>query len=215
MNEFTLWEIITNLITATKWTVILSLIAFLGGGVVGVLGTLMRISPIKALKYLSIVYIEFFQGTPLLMQLFLTFFGLSILFGVNLPALAAAAIALTAFTSSYLIDIWRGAIEALPKGQWEASTSLGLGYLQQLRYIILPQATKLAIAPTVGFSIQVIKGTALASVIGFTELTKSATSINNVTFKPFLVFSLAAAIYFCLCYPLSLWSKYLEKKLVT
>lgn len=215
MNEFTLWEIITNLITATKWTVILSLIAFLGGGIVGMLGTLMRISPIKPLKYLIIVYIEFFQGTPLLMQLFLTFFGLSILFGVNLPALAAAAIALTAFTSSYLIDIWRGAIEALPKGQWEASTSLGLGYFQQLRYIVLPQATKLAIAPTVGFSIQVVKGTALASVIGFTELTKSATSINNVTFKPFLVFSLAAAIYFCLCYPLSLWSKHLEKKLVT
>lgn len=215
MNEFTLWEIVTNLIIATKWTVVLSLIAFAGGGIVGVLGTLMRISPIKPLKYLSIVYIEFFQGTPLLMQLFLTFFGLSILFGVNLPALAAAAIALTAFTSSYLIDIWRGAIEALPKGQWEASTSLGMGYFQQLRYIILPQATKLAIAPTVGFSIQVIKGTALASVIGFTELTKSATSINNVTFKPFLVFSLAAAIYFCLCYPLSLWSKYLEKKLVT
>jgi polar amino acid transport system permease protein len=215
MNQLNFWEIITNLLTATKWTIILSLIAFVGGGIVGAIGTMMRISPLKPLKYISIAYLEFFQGTPLLMQLFLTFFGLSILFGVNLPALTSASIALTAFTSAYLIDIWRGSIEALPKGQWEASTSLGLDYFQQLRYIILPQALKLAIAPTIGFSIQVIKGTALASVIGFTELTKSATSINNITFKPFLVFSLAAAIYFCLCYPLSLWSKYLEKKLVT
>jgi polar amino acid transport system permease protein len=100
----------------------------------------------------------------------------------------------------------------LPKGQWEASRCLGLSFLQTLRFIILPQAIRVATAPTVGFSVQVIKGTALASVIGFVELTKVGTMLNNATFEPFKIFTLVALIYFMLCYPLSLYSKHLEKK---
>ncbi len=212
MNDFTLINITHNLLLATRWTIVLSLIAFVGGGLVGFLLMLMRISPLAWVRLPSVVYIEFFQGTPLLMQLFLAFFGISVLFQINLSAWEAATIALTTYTSAFLADIWRGSIEAIPKGQWEAARALGLNYFKQLRRIILPQAVRMSVPPTVGFAVQVVKGTSLASVIGFVELTRSAASISNVTFQPFLVFSLAAVIYFLLCFPLSLWSKRLERQ---
>ncbi|MEL7494071.1 MAG: amino acid ABC transporter permease [Cyanobacteria bacterium J06554_11] len=212
MQDFSLPQIITNLLLATRWTIALSAIAFFGGGVVGFVVMLMRISPNRILKTLSMLYIELFEATPLLMQLFLVFFGISVLFNINLSTWAAAAIALTTYTSAFLADIWRGAIQAVPIGQWEASKSLGLPYAKQLQKVILPQAIRASIPPTVGFAVQVIKGTSLASVIGFIELTRSASSISNVTFEPFLVYSIAAVIYFCLCFPLSLWSRSLESR---
>lgn len=212
-DEFTLLQIVTNLLIATKWTIALSAIAFIGGGIVGFLVMLMRISPIKPISFISWLYIEFFEGTPLLLQLFLAFFGLSVVFGVNLSPLAAATLALTAFTSSFLADIWRGSIAAVPQGQWEAASALGFGYFKQLRLVILPQAVKLSIAPTIGFAVQVIKGTSLASVIGFTELSRAAALINNVTLSSLLVFSVAGLIYFGLCYPLSVLSQRLERSL--
>lgn len=210
MAEFTTSIIFTNLLIATKWTLILSAIALICGGIIGFLVMLMRISPNKWLKSLSWVYIEFFQGTPLLLQLFLAFFGISIVLGVNLSPLQAATLALTAFTSAFLADIWRGSIAAIGLGQWEAASALGFGYFKKLRLIILPQALKLSVAPTVGFAVQVIKGTSLASVIGFTEISRAAAQINNVTLRSLLVFSIAGLIYFCLCYPLSVLSQRLE-----
>ena len=212
MQDFTLSQIIVNLIIATRWTIVLSATAFVGGGMVGFIIMLLRISPNRWVRSLSTFYIEVFEATPLLMQLFLVFFGLSVLFGLNLSPWLSAAIALTTYSSAFLADIWRGSVESIPKGQWEASSALGLKYRKQLQRIILPQAIQMSIPPTVGFAVQVIKGTSLASVIGFVELTRSATSISNVTFQPFLVYSLAAIIYFCLCFPLSLWSKRLEKR---
>jgi polar amino acid transport system permease protein len=212
-EEFTFGRIVLNLLMATQWTIILSLIAFICGGIVGFLVMLMRISSIKPLRFLSWMYVEFFEGTPLLLQLFLAFFGVSVVFGINLSPLMAATVALTVFTSSFLADIWRGSVEALPKGQWEAASVLGLNYIQQLRFVILPQAVKLAIAPTVGFLVQVIKGTSLASVIGFTEVTRAASQINNVTLQSLLVFAIAGAVYFLLCYPLSFWSQRIEQQL--
>ena len=210
MEEFTTAIIFTNLLIATKWTLILSAIAFICGGIIGFLVMLMRISPNKWLSSISWVYIEFLQGTPLLLQLFLAFFGISIVLGVNLSPLQAATLALTAFTSAFLADIWRGSIAAIGTGQWEAASALGFGYFKKLKLIISPQALKLSIAPTVGFAVQVIKGTYLASVIGFTEISRGAAQINNVTLRSLLVFSIAGLIYFCLCYPLSILSQRLE-----
>jgi len=157
-------------------------------------------------------YVQLFQGTPLLMQLFLAYFGLA-LFGVDTSAWVAAAVALTLYTSAFLVEIWRGCVAAVPKGQWEAAQSLALSFGEQLRYVILPQATRIAIAPTVGFLVQVVKGTALASVIGFVELTKAGTMITNATFQPFLVYSCVALLYFALCFPVSLTARHLERKM--
>jgi polar amino acid transport system permease protein len=120
---------------------------------------------------------------------------------------------LTLYSSAYLSEIWRGCVAAVPKGQWEASQALALSLREQLRHVIGPQAARIAIAPTVGFLVQIIKGTALASVIGFIELTKAGTMISNATFRPFTVYACVALLYFALCFPISAWSHSLERKL--
>lgn len=212
MIEFSLWDIAAGLLTGARWTVLLSLLAFLLGGAVGLAVLFARIARNPLLQAASRVFIEVFQGTPLLMQLFIIFFGLS-LAGIEISPWLAAAAGLTLFTSAYLAEIWRGCVEAVPKGQWEASASLALSYGQQMRHVILPQALRIAVPPTVGFSVQVVKGTAVASIIGFTELTKTGTMIANATFEPFMVYGLVALGYFALCYPLSLYARRLERKL--
>ena len=211
MNDFSFWVILSNLLLATRWTVLLSLVAFVCGGIVGLALLFARVSKIPWLERATRYYIEFFQGTPLLMQLFLFFFGVALL-GVEVSPWLAASLALTLWTSAFLTEIWRGCVESLPKGQWEAGETLALSYTEQMRYVILPQALRIAIPPTVGFSVQVIKGTALASIIGFVDLTKAGTMLNNATFRPFLVYSLVALIYFALCFPLSWYAHRLERQ---
>jgi polar amino acid transport system permease protein len=157
-------------------------------------------------------YVQLFQGTPLLMQLFLAYFGMALL-GFNTSAWTAAAVALTLYTSAFLTEIWRGCVAAVPRGQWEAARSLALSFGEQLRHVILPQALRIGVPPTVGFLVQVVKGTALASVIGFVELTKAGTMITNATFKPFVVYSCVALLYFALCFPVSLYARGLERRL--
>ncbi|MGJ7507121.1 amino acid ABC transporter permease [Variovorax sp. GT1P44] len=212
MTDFSLWDILRNLLLALRWTVVLSLIAFVGGGVVGGLLLFLRLSGGRVADRLIGLYVQVFQGTPLLMQLFLAYFGIA-LFGVDVSAWTAASVALTLYTSAFLTEIWRGCVASIPKGQWEASGSLALSFGEQMRHVILPQALRIAVAPTVGFLVQVIKGTALASVIGFVELTKAGSMISNATFKPFVVFSCVALLYFVLCFPVSLYAKNLERKI--
>jgi polar amino acid transport system permease protein len=137
MAEFSFWVILSNLLWATQWTIILSLIAFVSGGLVGLVLLFARTSGIKWLEIATKSYIEFFQGTPLLMQLFLFFFGIA-LFGIEVSAWLAAWLALTFWTSAFLTEIWRGCVESIPKGQWEASSTLALNYFEQMCYVILP-----------------------------------------------------------------------------
>ena len=212
MVDFSLWDIFRNLLLAARWTVLLSLIAFVGGGLVGIALLSARIAKLRFADPLVGAYVQLFQGTPLLMQLFLAYFGLA-LFGINVSPWVAAALALTFYTSAFLTEIWRGCVNAVNKGQWEASSALALSLSEQMRYVIGPQALRVAVPPTVGFLVQVIKGTALASVIGFVELTKAGTMITNATFRPFTVYACLALMYFALCFPISAWSKSLEKKL--
>jgi polar amino acid transport system permease protein len=211
MEEFSFWDIFSNLLIAAEWTIILSLIAFVSGGIVGLILLFARTSGVKPLAAATKLYIEFFQGTPLLMQLFLLFFGIA-LFGIEVSPLMAAWLALTLWTSAFLTEIWRGCVEAIPRGQWESSASLAFSYIEQMRYVILPQAARIAVAPTVGFSVQVIKGTALASIIGFVELTRAGQIVNNSLFVPFLIYSIIALVYFSLCFPISRLSHRLERR---
>ncbi len=199
------------LLIAAQWTVVLSLIAFAGGSVLGLAIALMRVSKLGVLRSLASGYIQLIQGTPLLILLFLSYFGLGII-GLKLVPLVAAGISLTLYAGAFLGEIWRGCIEAVPKTQWEASDCLGLNRVQQYAYVILPQAVRIAIPPTVGFMVQIVKNTSLASVIGFVELARAGQIVNNSTFEPFAIFSCVAAIYFALCYPLSVASRYLERK---
>ena len=210
--DFTFWDIVRNLLVGLQWTLALTLVAFIGGGIIGLAVMALRIADKALPRNLARLYIELFQGTPLLMQLFLVFFGVALL-GIDISPWLAAALALTLFTSAYLGEIWRGCVESIDKGQWEASASLAMSPYEQLRHVVLPQALRIAIAPTVGFSVQVVKGTAVTSIIGFTELTKTGGMLANATFEPFMVYGLVALGYFVLCYPLSLSARYLERKL--
>ena len=213
MTEFNFFEVLFALIKALQWTIVLSIVAFSGGGIFGMLFTMMRISNNKILRNVAKFYIAFFQGTPLLMQLFLIFFGIPIVLGFDVPAFVSASVALIFYASAYLADIWRGSVESIPKTQWEAGTSLGLSWLDQFRFVILPQSVKVSIPPTIGFLVQVIKNTSLTSIIGYVELTRRGQILNNVTFKPFIIFTMVGFLYFVVCYPLSLYSKHLEAEL--
>lgn len=201
------------IIAAVRWTLLLSVAAFVGGAIGGVFVALARTSALTWLRLLANGYIKLFQGTPLLMQLFLAFFVPG-LFGWSVDPWAAAAIGLSLHASAFLGEIWRGAIDNVPLGQWEAATSLGLRYGPKMALVIAPQAIRIAIPPTIGFLVQLIKGTSLASIIGFVELTRAAQVINNATFRPFTIFALVALVYYVICRPLSAYSKRMEQKLL-
>jgi polar amino acid transport system permease protein len=199
------------ILTAIQWTLALSAIAFAGGAVGGLLTALARVSANRVLSGLALGFIRVFQGTPLLMQLFLVFFGLNI-FGYGVNPWVAASLALTLHASAFLGEIWRGCIQAVPQGQSEAAHALGLSYFDRMKSIVLPQAARIAVAPTVGFLVQLIKGTSLASIIGFVELTRAGQIVNNATFDPFKVFGLVALLYFVLCWPLSILAGRMERR---
>ena len=199
------------MVAAMRWTLALTAIAFVGGGLVGLAIALLRVSARAPLRWTGAVYVMVVQGTPLLAWLFVFFFGLSI-FGIEVSPWVAATASYSIYAGAFLGEIWRGSLQAIPRTQWEAGASLGLSFTQQMRYVIGPQALRLAIPPTVGFLVQIVKNTSLASVIGFVELARAGQIVNNSTFEPFVIFSCVAAIYFALCYPLSVASRYLERK---
>lgn len=206
LNEFLM------LASGLEWTVGLTVLAFAGSFTLGLLLLLLRVARAAPLRALAIGWINAVQGTPLLGHLFLVFFGLALL-GWDVPRLAAATTALAIYGSAFLADIWRGAVAAIPQGQWEASAALGLSRWRQMRLVVFPQAFTIAIPPTVGFLVQVIKNTSLASVIGVIELSREAQLVNGATFAPFTVYACVCALYFALCYPLTTWSRLLEARL--
>ena len=198
------------ILEAAQWTLALSLIAFIGGAILGLVIALARTSDNKTARTLSIGFIKIFQGTPLLLQLFLIFFGAPV-FGLDINPWIAAGVALVLNSAAFLGEIWRGCIQAIPRGQWEAAEALSLNYSARMRDVVLPQAFKIALAPTVGYVVQIIKGTSLAAIIGFTEITRAGQIINNATFQPLQVFSTVAALYFVICWPLSLLAARMER----
>jgi polar amino acid transport system permease protein len=193
------------------WTVGLSLIALVGGGVLGFLVALCRISGVRAVRLASGAFVQLIQGTPLLVIMFLTFFGLPPL-GLSVSPLTAAGTSLTIYVGAYLGEIWRGAIQSVPRPQWEAAEGLALSRTQRMTKVILPQAVRIATPPTVGFGVQIVKNTSLASVVGFVELARAGQIINNSLFEPFLIYAIIAVVYFLLCFPLSRLSQRLERR---
>ena len=199
------------ILEAAKWTLALSAIAFVGGAILGLAIALMRTSESAWARGVSTTFIQIFQGTPLLLQLFLVFFGAPVL-GLDINPWVAAGVALILNSAAFLGEIWRGCIEAIPRGQWEAAEALSLKYSSRMRDVVLPQAFKIALAPTVGYVVQIIKGTSLAAIIGFVEVTRAGQIVNNATFQPLIVFSVVAAIYFAICWPLSLLAARMERR---
>ncbi|MCB1489182.1 MAG: amino acid ABC transporter permease [Bauldia sp.] len=212
VRDFTLNEVYF-LLLATRWTVLLALIAFAGGGLLGLVIAGLRVSPSAILRNAAIAYIQFFQGTPVLIQLFMVYYGTAFI-GLSPDPWSAAALTFIVNSAAFFGEIFYTAIESIPRGQWEVSRALGFRFVPTLRLVILPQAVRLMLPPTVGFMVQIIKGTSVASLIGLTELARTATVINTVTFEPALVFGTVAAIYFALCWPLSLLGAALERRIL-
>lgn len=211
-------KVISTLINATQYTIYLSLAAFIGGGVIGVLLTICRISEVVSLRKFATAYVWLFQSIPLLMLLFILGLGVPVFFEVDVPAWVAAGLALTLFTSAYLAEVWRGALDAVTVGQWEGGESLGLSFWLTLRHVIAPQALRIATPPTVGFLVQIIKGTSLAYIIDYNDVMRWGKKIANSQLdgaEPFVIFPLVALIYFCLCFPLSMLSRRLEKNMLS
>src|SRR6185295_10671602 len=174
------------LVLAMRWTILLTLLALAGGGAIGLFIASCGASASAALRLLARGYAGLVQGIPLLVWLFLFYFGLSIM-GYSLPAWVAATLGFSVYAGAFLGEIWRGALLSIPKTQWEAGRSIGLTFLEQLRHVIIPQAVRVAIPPTVGFTVQLIKNTSLAAVIGFVELTREGQLTTAATFQPFAV----------------------------
>ncbi|ACI59118.1 polar amino acid transport system permease protein [Rhizobium leguminosarum] len=199
------------LLIGLKWTVVLSAVGFVCGCIAGLGVALARVSGNPLLERLTAGYIAVFQGTPLLMQLFVVYYGLALI-GLMLDAWVAVAIGLTLHASAYLGEIWRGSIEAVPRGQTEAAKALSLRYVSRMRDVILPQALRISLPATIGFLVQLIKGTSLASIVGFTELTRAGNIISNQIFQPLTVFGVVGILYFLMCCPLTILGARLERK---
>jgi polar amino acid transport system permease protein len=176
---------------------------------VGLMRTARRL---RLLRLPAAVYVEIFRGTPLLMQFFIAYFGLSIL-GIDLPKFVAVSVPLILYTGAYMGEIVRAGIEAVPRGQWEAGWSLGMTYRQLVRYVVTPTAVRVMIPPSVGFLVQLVKGTSLAYVVGYVELTRAGYIVSQSTYATMLVFTLVGLIYFGINYPLSLAAQRLEVRL--
>lgn len=205
---------LVSLLQGLLGTIILSLLTFLFGGLAGFAIALARISSVKPVRYAAQAYTQVVQGIPLLVLMGLAYFG-PILAGIAaVPPLFAATLAMTLFASSYLGEMWYGALISVARSQWEAAECLGLTRWQRMTRVILPQALRIAIPPTVGFMVIIVKNTSVSSlVVGYAELTYNAKVINNATFQPFLYFGLAGLLYFLVCYPLSLKARSMERKL--
>lgn len=199
------------LLQSAGWTLILTLVASVLGGVLALAIAIARVSLNVVLREASRVYMSVIQGIPVLMVLFLSYYGLAQA-GFDLPPIIAASLALSIYASAYFGDIWRGAIQSVHQQQWEASASLALTRWQQYRYVILPQSVRIALPPTVGFLVQLVKNTSIVSIVSVIELTRAGQLVNNLTFEPFKVFITVALIYLAICYPMSRVSRYLEDK---
>lgn len=209
-------NMLSVLLSATQWTIYLSLTAFIGGGLIGLLFTILKIVPVRWLRIFATGYIWLFQSIPLLMLLFLIGLGIPAFYKVDIPPWFAAGVSLTLFTSAYMSEVWRGALQSVPQGQWEGGKALGLTFMQILTSIIAPQALRVALPPTVGFMVQVIKGTSMAYIIDYSDLMRWGKKIANSQLdgaEPFIVYPIMAVIYFSLCFPLSRLSKSMEKRM--
>lgn len=205
------WDRFAFILGGLGWTLILTTISFAVGITGGLAVALIRVSPNAAVRWASEAFIAFFQGTPLLLQLFVVYYGLGLL-NFDLPAWLAVAIAFGLNASAFLGNIWRGGIQAVPLGQTEAAEALGLSYYSRMIDILLPQAFRISLPATIGFLVQLLKGTSLAALVGFIELTRAGQIVSSQIFKPLLVFAIVGALYFLLCWPISLLGTRLEQR---
>lgn len=209
MRSFNILDLFA-LLTALQWTVALVILALAFGTPLALGLALLRTGKTTVLRILSSSFIQIIQGIPLLGLLMFFYFGIPVFLGYDIPAMVAVGVAYAIYTAAFLGDIWRGGIQAIKHAQWEAAACLGISKWHQFRYVIAPQAFRIALPATVGFLVQLVKNTSLASIVGFVELARAGQIVSAGTFQPLLVYSIVAVIYFAVCFPLTTWSRKLE-----
>lgn len=202
------------LLKGLGYTILAVVVSGVIGSLVGLILGLAATSPLPPARWISNIYTNIIRGIPPLIILFFMFFALPILFPLLTfsPALTAI-LGLIIYAAAYVGEIFRGSINAIPRGQSEASEALGMGYYVKFRYIIVPQAMRLVLPSGMGFLISLVKASALASAIQYAELTKEANIISTLNNQPLTVFLIAAGLYFVISYPMALLGRWWERKL--
>ena len=197
---------------ALKYTLPLTLIAFFFGIIIAILTALARVSTSKTLQIIARIYVSAIRGTPLLVQLFILFYGLPTV-GIVIDPFPAAVFGFSLNVGAYASEIIRAAILSIPKGQWEAAQTIGMNYVQSLRRIILPQAARVSIPPLSNTFISLVKDTSLASLILVTEMFRRAQEIAATNYEFLLLYVEVGIIYWVICFILSLIQGRIEHKL--
>ena len=202
-------ELVNGLIV----TLVMTIIAMVIGTATGLILALLRMSSRRAVSIPTSLYIDFWRTTPLLIQIFWFFFVLPQLIGVDYDIFVAATVAIGLNTGAFLAEVFRAAIAAVPRGQWDAGHVLGLSTIKIFRIVILPQASKIVLPPYAATAMLTLKGTSIAALIGVLELTKVGQLILAKTFEPAPILIVLLVMYFVVIYPIGILAERLERRL--
>jgi glutamine transport system permease protein len=202
-TELTRYDLLL-LLQGLGWTLLVFTVSMAGGILIGTLGAVTQHARVPVLNRLVGVYVELFRNSPVLVQLFLAYYGLPVLAQIRLSPLTAALLTMTINTGAFMTVIVRSSLDAIPGGQWQAGQAYGLSYLQIMRHILLPQAIRMILPPTISLAVSQLQVTSLVSLINVVDLTKAGSILNMRTLRPFTVWPIIGAIYFALSKPLSI-----------
>lgn len=202
-----------GLLGSAGWTLALCVSSGIVGTMLGLGLGLMQTARHPLLRWPAAAYVTVVRGVPVLLLIFFVYFGVPLLFRVNLDPFLTGFVSLTLVGAAYTGEIFRGAIQAVPRGQREAAAALGLGYIDTTFRVILPQALRIAVPAGTGFLINLVKDSSLIGIIGFVELTRAAKILSNITLDPLGAFLMAAAIYFVISFGISQAGAALERRI--
>jgi len=184
-------------------TIFLCMVSMFSGSLLGLVAGIMRSSGNPLIYGPAWAYIYVIRGTPLLMQLFLVYFGIPLMTGYAIGAFTTALMGLALYTGAYMGEIVKAGILSVDPGQKEAAKALGMNFWQVFRYIVFPQAMRVIVQPAFGFFIALVKDSSLVSIIGFVELARAGRLVIARTFQPFVIYGAVAVLYFIICFGLS------------
>lgn len=212
--SFDFTQFMPPLLRGTGVTIGLVLASGVAGTIIGMLFGVARSAPIAPVRWLASIYTNFIRGIPILIILLFLYYEIPLLFPyATFSQTITAVIGLSVYAGAYMAEIFRGSIQAVPRGQLEAGEALGLNYVQKMRYVVLPQALKIAVPPGIGFLIALVKASSLVSVISATDLTRAGRIVTSQNHAPLTTFIIVAALYFVISYPLSLLGRWYERRL--
>lgn len=210
-----IWNSLPLLLAGAGVTIEITAIAVGLGFIFGLITSVCRLSGVKILQVIAVCYVNIIRGTPMLVQIFLIYFALPMVIGERINPFVAAVAACSINSGAYVSEIFRAGIQSVDKGQMEAGRSLGLSWMQTMRYVILPQAFKHVIPPLGNEFISMTKETSLVSVIGFEELTRRGQLIIAKTYGSFEIWLTVAAIYLVMTLTIARLVSYLERRFAT